>query len=235
MKFAFKTVFSILVFSFSAQAAEISAQCDVVRLNDGEVFEESLAETGLYETEERGRVSLYTQNSEGEVNIGDSSFTTDEDTSQIITSETAETKEIRITDAEQRYKIIIYKSSNKGVILFKSAEQPNYTKYTNVAEIDCNDYKEVKRRMVHGETVEIQVKKSSIPKKILAKIQEIDVPFEMADGYYGIQYEKLYTLNIDGKIVGYKLESYLSYTEGEDTVASTYFLANGIRFSGPRD
>lgn len=232
MKFAVKTVFSILVFSFSAQAAEINAQCDVVKLNDGEVFEESLSETGYGDAEERGRVSLYTQNSEGEVFIGESYFTTEEDSSQIVGSETAKTKEILITDAEQLYKIIIYKASNKGVILFKSSEQPAYT---NVAEIDCNDYKAVKRSMVRGETVEKQVKASRIPSRVLEKIRQIDVPFEMGDGYYGMKYEKLYTLSLDGQIVGYKLESYLSYTEGEDTVATTYFLANGIRFSGPRD
>lgn len=232
MKFAVKTVFSILVFSFSAQAAEINAQCDVVKLNDGEVFEESLSETGYGDAEERGRVSLYTQNSEGEVFIGESYFTTEEDSSQIVGSETAKTKEIRITDAEQLYKIIIYKASNKGVILFKSSEQPTYT---NVAEIDCNDYKAVKRSMVRGETVEKQVKASRIPSRVLEKIRQIEVPFEMGDGYYGMKYEKLYTLSLNGQIVGYKLESYLSYTEGEDTVATTYFLANGIRFSGPRD
>jgi hypothetical protein len=235
MKFAAKTVFSILVFSLSTQAGEINAQCDVVKLNDGEVFEESLAETGYYEAEERGRVSLYAKNSEGEVFIGESYFTTEEDSAQIVESETSKTKEIRITDAAQNYKIIIYKSSNKGVILFKSAEQPDYTKYTNVAEIDCNDYKAVKRSMVRGETIEKQVKTSRIPKNVLEKISQIDVPFEMADGYYGVKYEKHFTLSLDGKIVGYKLESYLSYTEGEDTMATTYFLANGVRFSGPRE
>lgn len=226
--------FAIILSSLS-QAAEISATCDVVKLHDYEVFEESLAEAGAsYVAEETGRLRIEAQNDSGEVNIGDSFFTSEEDTSQIKVFDNIKTQDVTIQNEAQSYKIILYKASQKGVLLFKSAEQ-NRPRYSTVAEIDCADYSKIKRAILKGQASESRVSIKKLSKELSEKISSIDVPFEMGDGYYDLKYEKLFQLSLNGQVVGYRLESALSYTEGDDTVASTYFLANGVRFAGPEN
>ena len=69
-------------------------------------------------------------------------------------------------------------------------------------------------------------------KKSITKIlEEVDVAFEMGDGYYDVLSEKLYVIDDGVKTKGYIKEYKLSYSEEPETVTVIVrFKANGKRY-----
>ncbi len=48
---------------------------------------------------------------------------------------------------------------------------------------------------------------------ILYELEQVDVPFEMGDGYYDFVSSELYSVKDEGKVIGYLELTKLSYTE----------------------
>ena len=223
-----------VILSPVAQAADLEISCDVVNLLTGRVFEEGLAETGgsTYNTEAQ-IVTVQGDDNNREVRVGETTISA-ADRGEISVRETARETTITAYDGySETIQLKIYKASEKGVILQK---EKNAVRFTTVAEIDCADYSEIKRALESGRNVsEREVTSRQVPAEVLRKINQIEVAFAMGDGYYDVKSETLYELSINGVVSGYRLQSELSYTQGDDTTAHTYFLANGVRFSGPAE
>lgn len=234
MKFFITT--SLMLLAISASAADLNLKCDVVTLNDDNVFEEGLGETGLYDVDSDSQVvTAVISTTLKSLNIGQHSFDSDDKNMKISLTETD--LKIKITAQMAKTQTVILdvnKASMKGVVLQKDASEK---RFKVVAEVDCNDNAKLKSLILSNsrKIKSEEVSAKAIPKKVLNKINQIDVPFEMGDGYYDLKSEKYFALSLDEKVVGYALESYMTYTEGDDTVVYTYFLANGVRFSGPND
>lgn len=225
---------SLFLSSITAQASSLEISCDVVKLLTGRVFEEGLAETGgsTYDVEAQ-IVKVEIDEAFQELRVGETEVRSFDGAKVTARSTATETV---VTGDDMRKEVIqlrIYKALGKGVILQK---EKSATRFTTVAEVDCNDYTEVKKALESGRNVtERKVTVSQVPAEIMRKINQIEVAFEMGDGYYDVKSETLYELSIRGQVAGYRLDSELSYTQGDDTTAYTYFLANGVRFSGPAE
>ena len=53
---------------------------------------------------------------------------------------------------------------------------------------------------------------------ISSKLEEVDVPFEMGDGYYDVVWSKLYIVRDGSDVIGYIEKYKLSYTEDREYV-----------------
>lgn len=225
---------SIFSLSLTTQARSLEISCDVVKLLTGRVFEEGLAETGgSTDDVEAQIVKVEIDEAFQELRVGETEVRSFDGAQVTVRSTATETV---VTGDDMRKEVIqlrIYKASGKGVILQKERDA---TRFTTVAEVDCNDYTEVKKALESGRNVtERKVTAAQVPLEIMRKINQIEVGFEMGDGYYDVKSETLYELSIRGKVAGYRLDSELTYTQGDDTTAYTYFLGNGVRFSGPAE
>ncbi|MES2802631.1 MAG: hypothetical protein V4654_09090 [Bdellovibrionota bacterium] len=218
--------------SVAANASDIKLKCDVVNLHDDNVFEEGLGETGDSNADEDSQaVSVEIGESSKDVSIGQHSFSSDDKDMKISRKDSSALISINVQMGKvQTIKVKVYKKSLLGVILQKDS---GINSYHTVAEIDCNDYTKTKELILSGKVASKEIDKATLQKAILQKISNIDIAFELGDGYYDLKSEKLMELSLDGKVVGYELQSNLSYTEGDDAETYTYFLANGVRFSGP--
>ena len=226
----FRIILIGLLISGSAYATP-SFDCDVVKVQDDNVFEEGLGETGsTYADEDSQQVRLRSN----KVSIGQFTFDdNDEDTSVSSRKYKRRIGYYYKIDKDETYKIKIYlfNKTKLGVILVKDYGS---TRYNPVASIDCNDYSETKKYITSGEAELKRTKFSSLSKKVRSKIRGIDVAVELGDGYYDVVDEKLYEIIKDNEVVGYKLDVKVYYTEDDEILDDTvYFLANGVRFQGP--
>jgi hypothetical protein len=234
--------FFIMASSMAAHA-DLNLQCDVVKLINDNVFEEGLGETGNSEVDGNAQnVSIQIRQpyqdmsirqsyqAYQEISIGHHAFTSNDEETKISVKESNDaTTYTADVDQSQSVKIKVYKKSLLGVVLQKDDGEKSYK---TVATIDCNDHSKIKALILSNKVVFIEA--VNIPKAILKKVAtNVSVAFEYGDGYYDIQSEKLMEVAFEGKLIGYVLETNMSYTEGDDVTVYTYFMANGVRFAGP--
>ncbi|MBI2519546.1 MAG: hypothetical protein HYV97_03990 [Bdellovibrio sp.] len=225
---------SCLLYSALTSAANLDFRCDVLSVKDSNVFEEGLGATGLSDVDEDAqKVEILLSANSKELQVGQHSFSSKEAMVKFDYQDKPTYHKVTATEESQTVQVTVYKTSKLGVLLQKDQ---NESKYKMVAELDCNDYSIVKKYMLSNKATPVKIKRAAISQATLKRMARIDVPFEMGDGYYDLQSENYYQVSHNGKIVGYILESVMAYTEDdEDVTAQTYFLANGVRFSGPND
>lgn len=121
----------------------------------------------------------------------------------------------------------IYKKSKLGVLLGKNQ---GTSKYKMLAIFDCNDYSKEMKIILNADIDRLKrTNFNKISKDTLNVMNSVDLSFEKGDGYYSVIKEKVYAVKGKRKVIGYIIESELSYTEGENEFSTNYYLANGIR------
>jgi len=163
-----------------------------------------------------------------DIYIGDTMF----DYQSLTISEDSTLFNAKITDADKgnELSLKIYKDSKKGVLLGKKL---GANQYKMLATFDCNDYSKEMKLVLNADTDKInEIEYSEIPKLVRRTMSEVDLGFEMGDGYYDVISEKIYPIFIADKLIGYAIESHMSYTQDDDEeiYVWNYYLSNGIRF-----
>jgi hypothetical protein len=76
----------------------------------------------------------------------------------------------------------------------------------------------------------ILIKNQKDQDKVRQRLEEVDVAFELGDGYYDVQKTQLFRVWQGGKILGYIERIFLSYTEDPElVVALVRYNPNGVR------
>lgn len=222
-------ILSLIMAAGLTAQANTKLTCDTVNLLDDNIFEESLGETGdPFSDDDSEGASIKITKAEQSIRIGQIGFSSKR--LKVTVKNTSTELSVTAVDKTFVVQVKVFKKSGLGIVLHRDIKA---TKYTPVVEIDCNDYTEVKKDMVNQAVESELIDKKDIPFDVTRKMDVIDVAYEYGDGYYSVESEQYYLLSVNGNIVGYVLESYMSYTEGDDTTVRTYFLTNGVRFAGP--
>jgi hypothetical protein len=231
-KIRMKTLIVLSLFSLvtSVMAKDVNHHCDVLTIHNDNVFEEGLGATGSTAADDDAEsVTIKFENDEQTLSIGQHNFSADDNDKMLLEDGPKYTK-VTASNSTQSVQVTVYKTSKLGVVLQKDKGEK---KYKLVAELDCNNYAQVKKQILKRQGQIKEIKSKLLPENVLNRMNQVDVAFEMGDGYYDVKNERVYSVTIAGKLVGYIMETDLRYTEGDDLTTETYFLKNGVRFSGP--
>lgn len=136
---------------------------------------------------------------------------------------------VSIEDKAKKEKLMLrlYKNSNLGVVLIKREDS-----YKTLATFDCNDYSKQNKIVISG-GIHKKIRFEKLPENVKKMMGNVDVPFEMGDGYYDLKKREIFIVLNEQKIVqGYIVESTLTYTEDPELASATdYYQLNGIRFA----
>jgi len=228
-----KIILSLFTLSLSlnsfAAREHLNCRVDEV-LNDN--FEEGLGEFGSPDVDDDSE-ELVVASKNGKIEyirIGQvHSYATD----GIITDKMNGTT--RVIDATENDKSLRLQvrlfPSQRGIVLFTESGS---TQLEKLATVDCMSVGNVEKA---NETLS-NVKKLSyaiiqkLDKKILNRIESVDIPFELGDGYYDQKAWYLYAvMNPDNlnELQGYIVRAELNYTEGDPVEAYVRFDRNGLR------
>lgn len=91
----------------------------------------------------------------------------------------------------------------------------------------------LKRDFYPGDKELTKVALSDLPDVVAKEVRDLDVAFELADGYYDYLASAIYEIKVEGKVVGYMECSLLSYTEDPElTLTGVKFNLSGRRITG---
>ena len=220
-----------------ASVASAQIDCPINSVIDARFDTDEVGVAGLTYTQESADyvyVDIGASEGRSEINIG--LITIDIDTKDVLITYGSRYTKYQLDASELDAKVQIRKyKSNKGLILLKEKAK----KWTPLLTFDCNEYVEEKNILRKSTIDSPNVKKVSLKKlhkNVRNSLINVDVDYELGDGYYDIQKENHYkVMNSAGKTIGYILETFYNYTEGDDGVAYSKFLINGIRTEGPWD
>lgn len=224
-----KAFLALLGLSIGSTATHAES-CRVVTVNEAtNIWEEGLGVYGDPEVDsDSQRVELTAVGSRiQEIRIGQMSWSRDEAVLRRSTSQGRTTWEAQPEGTDQNIRIIIY-PSQRGIILLADGGST----HQRVATIDCLSIAELETSHIGFDNVTrlTNGERQALPARVRAEMAKTDIPFELGDGYYDLQWTRLYRVkNRNGVVVGYIEHAYLTYTEGEDVEVYVRYDRNGLR------
>jgi len=216
-------IFSML-FAADAFAAGRELTCRNTWVLFNNPFEEGLGVYGMYDVDEDSQTTelRVVGNKFYSLSVGQMSWGAQAANMKVTDKDTT----VYASSSSFRLMARFYKSQ-RGVVIIKAN---GAKKWTPIATFDCSSVAAVYRAEIGHPNVK-RIDERRLPKKVLTNIYDVDVGFEMGDGYYDVIANRFYAVTdqrgaVNGYIGWYKL----SYTEDpEYPEVHVKFDRNGVR------